>query len=263
MAAPLKVTIIGAGRVATHLGKRLFEQGIQIQEVFSRQKPKAQRLAEELHAQALDELSNVQSSADLYLLAISDNAISEVAQALSFLPQSAIIVHTSGATPSTVLQPYFERFGIFYPLQSFSEGRQPDFTNLPICIHATLPEVLQTLEILARLISPKVYHLNDQDRAILHVAAVFVNNFSNHLFHIAEQMLEQEDLPFELLKPLILETAQKVQQQSPSQMQTGPASREDDLTLLRHLDYLSKFPEWQKLYENITKSIYPKFGDTK
>lgn len=247
------IILIGAGNVGHHLGKRLYEKGLHIKQVFSRTKEKAQALAAEIQAEALTNLSKIDPNADLYILAIHDDAIPEVASQLSL--NQKLIVHTSGSTPSTVLQPYAQRFGIFYPLQTFSISKEVDFEQIPICIHANNKEDIIFLENLAKKISPKVYRINDEQRAILHVAAVFVNNFTNHLFQIGYNILEKENLSFDLLRPLILETAEKIQEHPPAEMQTGPAIRGDEATIQRHLLYLEKFPEYQSLYELLTKSI--------
>lgn len=248
-----KIVLIGAGNVGYHLGKRLHEKGLYIQQVFSRSKEKAQKLASEVNAQAITNLSNITSDADLYILAVHDSAIAKVAAQLSRL--NKLIVHTSGATPSTVLQPHFQRFGIFYPLQTFSISKEVDFEQIPICVHANQEADLQTLENLARQISPKVYRIDDEQRAILHMAAVFVNNFTNYLFQIGYDILEKENLPFDLLRPLIRETAAKVQEHVPAEMQTGPAIRGDQATIDKHLQYLDRFPEYKHLYELLTENI--------
>lgn len=248
-----KIVLIGAGNVGYHLGNRLYEKGLRIQQVFSRAKEKAEKLASEVNAQAITELSNITLDADLYILAVHDSAIAEVAAQLPVLDK--LVVHTSGATPSAILYPHFQRFGIFYPLQTFSISKEVDFEQIPICVHANHDADLQDLENLARQISPKVYRIDDEQRAILHVAAVFVNNFTNYLFQIGYDILEKENLPFDLLRPLIRETAAKVQVHPPAEMQTGPAIRGDQATIGKHLQYLEKFPEYKSLYKLLTTSL--------
>ncbi|MDX1942300.1 MAG: F420-dependent NADP oxidoreductase [Saprospiraceae bacterium] len=247
------IILIGAGNVGYHLGKRLFEKGLHIKQVFSRTKEKAQNLASEIKAEAITDLSKMDPNADLYILAVHDDAIIKTASQLPL--NQKLITHTSGSTPSTVLQPYTQRYGIFYPLQTFSISKEVDFEQIPICIHANNKEDVIFLENIAKRISSKVYRINDEQRAILHVAAVFVNNFTNHLFQIGYNILEKENLPFDLLRPLIRETAEKIQEHSPAGMQTGPAVRGDKATIKRHLLYLEKFPEYRSLYDSLTKSI--------
>ncbi len=247
------IILIGAGNVGYHLGKRLYEKGLHMDQVFSRTVEKANILAKIVGAQAITDLADVHSDADLYILAVHDSAIADVAAKLP--AKGKLVVHTSGATPSSVLAPHFERFGIFYPLQTFSVSRMVDFEQIPICVYACQESDLQLLENLAKQISPKVYRIDDAQRATLHVAAVFVNNFTNHLFQVGYDILEKENLPFDLLRPLIRETAEKVQEHLPARMQTGPAIRGDESTIRRHLAYLEKYPEYRSLYELLTGSI--------
>lgn len=251
-----RITLIGAGNVGFHLGRRLVEKGAVIEQVFSRDKEKAKDLAAQIGAEPVDNLKEISSNADLYILAVSDDAIGMVAERLSEqFPEAKAVVHTSGAASSTLLAPYFRQYGIFYPLQSFSRQRQPDFDRIPICIFSPQAALEQELFELGRMISQNVHRIDDEQRAVLHVAAVFVNNFTNYLFQAGQEILERERLPFELLLPLILETAQKVQEYPAREMQTGPARRGDLATIERHLDYLKKFPKFAALYELLTNAI--------
>ena len=188
-------------------------------------------------------MSEISTAAELYILAVSDDAIPLVAKQLSsHLSHNALVVHTSGNTPSSILSDHFQHCGIFYPLQTFSIERQANFEQIPICIDSPHPKDLKLLEWVAQQISPKVYPITDEQRAILHLAAVFVNNFTNHLFYISEDILEQEQLPFDLLKPLIAETFAKIQTHRAKEVQTGPAIRGDVMSINRHLKYLESFP---------------------
>lgn len=253
-----KVILIGAGRLAKHLGLRLKEMEVPVIQVFSRTKRKAQSLAKKLNCDATIDLKAISTKADLYILAVHDNAIGEVAAKLSSQKglKDKLFVHTSGATPSTVFKPHFKHYGIFYPLQTFSTNRIPDFGQIPICIDARYAKDRKSLTVLAQELSDKVYPINDEQRAILHVAAVFVNNFSNHMFSIAAKIAEDNELPFDLLRPLLLETALKVQFNPPSKMQTGPAVRKDANTINQHLVYLEEhYPAYAALYQMLSESI--------
>ncbi len=253
---PPSITLIGAGNLGYHLGMRLHASGAEIVQVFSRELAKAQELAEVTGAQPINRLKEVEPGADLYILAVSDGAIAPVAATLrQRLPADSPVVHTSGATPSTALAPYFTKHGIFYPLQTFSRSREPDFSTIPICIYSPDEELEGQLAALGRQFSQNVHRIDDDQRAILHVAAVFVNNFTNHLFHIGHTILEEEKLPFELLLPLIRETVDKIEANRPEDMQTGPARRGDRETIARHLVYLKKFPNFEKVYRALTKNI--------
>lgn len=251
------VVLIGAGNVATHLGHIFSENGIPVPQVFSRKKEKSKKLAEKLNAEYTNQLSSVFPNADVYILAVHDDAIKDVAEQLIKNGLSKkLIVHTSGATPQTVFSSTgAKRYGTFYPLQTFSPGSIPDFNDIPICVDANSKTDLTALQALAKKISPKVYQISDEERAVLHVAAVFANNFSNHLFHAASDILAKNNLPFELLLPLINETVNKLEKGTPSEMQTGPARRKDEETINKHLDYLTNFPQYKKLYELLTEGI--------
>ena len=252
--------MIGAGRLGYHLGTALSNNGLDIKQVFSRRMEKAMRLAESTNSQALNRLEDVDGNSHLYILAVSDDAIGEVAEKLSrYISREKVVVHTSGACPSTVLEAHFANCGVFYPLQSFSEDRQPDFSKIPICFFSPKTEVEAYLCDIAGRISSKLFSINDNQRAILHVAAVFANNFTNHLYSVASQILREEQIPFELLLPLIEETAAKVSNHSPHDMQTGPARRGDQLTLQRHLNYLEKKPAFKQLYKLLTDSILDEY----
>ncbi|MEL6636803.1 MAG: Rossmann-like and DUF2520 domain-containing protein [Bacteroidota bacterium] len=253
-----RIVLIGTGKVAQHLGTQLVAQGRTIAQVYGRRRAASEALAHSLGATATQDWQQLYPDADLYLLAISDRALPHVLEAWpDAIRQRALIAHTSGATPATVLAPYCARYGVFYPLQSFSPDRPANFHQIPICVFAQSAADQSALVELARDWGGGVHLLDDAQRAALHVAAVFVNNFSNHLFQIGADICTTEQLPFALLLPLIQETAAKVRQHPPRAMQTGPALREDLPTLLRHLDYLQSQPQWASLYRQLSKSIQP------
>jgi predicted short-subunit dehydrogenase-like oxidoreductase (DUF2520 family) len=169
-------------------------------------------------------------------------------------------VHTAGTTPSTVFKPFFKQFGSLYPFQTFSVGREPDFEQIPIFVNANHTKGLDFLKTIAYHISPKVYELLDEKRIALHIAGVLVNNFTNHLFQITQNVLALEGLPFEIVLPLLEETMLKIQYASPHQMQTGPAKRGDLNTIQQHLTYLKKLPTTQQaVYKALTDSLLEEF----
>lgn len=256
----MKITIIGSGNVGTHLAKRLFEKGHSIVQIFSRNIENAAELAQQVNAESICDLSELVESTEIIIIAVKDDVIEEISKAINF--ENVLIVHTSGGTSSAVLvrqlkQPVLLRlrFGIFYPLQSFSKVKSVDFEKLPICIDANNEEDLNLLETLAQSICPNVYRINDKERAILHVCAVMVNNFTNHLFAMADDILKQENLTLDILKPLILETVKKIENHPPKQMQTGPAIRNDEKTIDNHLQFLDKYPDYQLVYKLLSDSI--------
>lgn len=247
--------IIGAGNLATQLAMALAEKGITIQQVYSRTLERAMELAQKVNAQSTSELSQVVSGADIYVIAVKDSAIEEVLKGLP-IDKESLVVHTAGSIPMDVLNCFTQRYGVFYPLQTFSVTRKADFADIPICIEANVAEVLTNLEILGYRISSYVQQVSSEKRKALHLAAVFVNNFVNHMYAIGSDLLEQNNLDFKLLKPLIRETAQKIESMHPLEAQTGPAKRMDQQVIGNHLNMLEGQPEWQKIYSFVTQSIY-------
>lgn len=254
-----KTTIVlaGSGRIATHLGKRLKGKGFQIAQVISRTGAHARTLAAGLGAEWSDAWSDVRRDADWIILAVRDDAIADVGEQLAPAAAGALVTHTSGATPGTVLAPFFDRYGVFYPLQTFSMERMPVWSKIPFCVDARSDEDMAFLKRVAKIIGNLVYQVTDEQRAVLHVAAVFANNFSNHCFAIAEKILEEKGLPFDMLHPLMEETLAKALQDSPARMQTGPAIRSDIDTVQRHLKWLKQYPDWHDLYRALSRDINP------
>lgn len=255
-----KIVIVGSGRIAWHLGKRLKAKGLPIAQVVSRTEEHAKSLAEALRTRWTADWSEVLPDADWLLIAVRDDAIAEVSEALAPHVPNALATHTSGATPGAVLKPFFKRFGVFYPLQSFSFERSPVWSKIPFCVDAQSDEDVLFLKKIAKTIGNLVYRVNDEQRSALHVAAVFANNFANHCFAIAEKLLDEKDLPFEMLHPLMEETLSKALHDSPARMQTGPAMRGDAETIQRHLELLKRHPQWLELYKKMSVNINPELG---
>ena len=254
----MKITIIGTGNVAFHLGKRLRGQGVEINQIVGRDALKATWLAEILKTQSATFFDKIDTSSDVYIIAVADSAIAEVAEQLSKNIDNQLVVHTSGSIASTVLKPFFRNFGVFYPLQTFSISSHPDFEQIPIFINATPQYHGDYLKKLAEKVSPRVYFISDEDRVTLHVAAVFVNNFVNLMFKIGSEIVEKQNLPFDVLLPLIEETVKKIRQHAPADMQTGPAHRGDDVTIKKHLNFIEKHtPQYDLLYTLLSISINP------
>jgi len=254
----INIAIIGAGRIASHLGKRLRAKGLRVVQVLNRTAKPAQELARHLHCNWSDDWSELHPEADWLLLAVRDDAITDVGAALAPYAGDVLATHTSGATPGAALKPYFKRYGVFYPLQTFSLERTPVWSKVPFCVDAYAEADVILLKKMAKVIGNLVYRVNDEQRAVLHVAAVFANNFANHCFTIAEKILDEKDLPFELLHPLMEETLAKALHDSPLRMQTGPAVRGDVDTVQRHLNWLKQHPAWQVLYRSLSLDINPK-----
>ncbi|MFT4670179.1 MAG: putative short-subunit dehydrogenase-like oxidoreductase (DUF2520 family) [Flavobacteriaceae bacterium] len=205
------------------------------------------------HIPFTTDLSKIKD-ADLYIIAIPDDSITAFSETLSL--KNKLVVHTSGSVSLDALSEK-NRKGVFYPLQTFSKNREVNFNNIPICVEATEAEDLKLLMNLGKSLSEKVVEVNSEERTKLHLAAVFVNNFVNHLYAIGDDILSDNELPFDLLHPLIEETASKIKTLAPSQVQTGPASRGDQKTIEKHLHLLKEGPI-SVLYQQLTESITKK-----
>lgn len=248
----MKIVCIGSGNVATHMAKAFEENGADIVQVWSRDLVNAQALASEIGAHAISDLKLVDQHADLYLIAVKDDVIAKVAKGLKDI--NGIVVHTSGATEMGVLAG-FKNYGVFYPLQTFSKQQPIDFIRVPLCLEANTEENMSALQMMAMKLSPLIYEVDTKKREILHVAGVFANNFVNHLYQLSHQILKRHHLDFELLRPLIMETAVKAQEALPEDVQTGPAIRNDKKTILKHEELLKRTPHLQEIYKNLSNSI--------
>lgn len=248
------VVIIGSGNLATQLALALAGKEIQVGQVYSRTLEGARELAQKVNAPFTNDLSSLAVNCDLYVVAVKDSAIREV---LMNMPpdKNRLLVHTAGSIAMKELAPFSDHHGVFYPLQTFSKTRKADFSNIPLCIEASDADTLQKLQQLAQRLSSSVQQVNSQDRKTLHLGAVFVNNFVNHLYAIGAEILEHNQLDFNLLKPLIRETASKIESIHPLDAQTGPALRNDQQIAQAHLKMLENQPEFQEIYSFVTKSI--------
>jgi len=254
----MQVVLLGAGKLARHLGPALVQRGMNIVAVYNRSLVAAKGLAAQLGVATLatDDWAQLPKNADLYLLAVADQAIGPVAQQLSAqLGPDVPMAHTSGATPITVLAPFTSRFGGLYPLQSFSNHRPIDFAQIPFCVQASDPTLLNLLRAMAQKMSPQVYELDDAQRAQLHLAAVFANNFVNYLIGQSQQILAQAAIPRTILFNLIRETIEKLEVQDAASAQTGPAIRGDQATIEKHLQLLAANPAARAVYQLISEQI--------
>jgi predicted short-subunit dehydrogenase-like oxidoreductase (DUF2520 family) len=252
----MRITIIGSGNVATHLAAAFKNAGHNIMQVYSRDMQNAALLAYHVKAEPIDDLQNINPETDIFIIAVKDDAIGVVAEQLAV--HQKLMVHTSGATDMYALKAFTDNAGVFYPLQTFSKIKEVDFRNVPLCIEAADESITRYLEQLAQTISNKVYRIDTAERKTLHLAAVFACNFPNYLYDIARQILAKQLLDFDLLRPLILETAQKVQERLPADVQTGPAIRKDETTMSNHLQLLKDEPQLQQLYTLLSQGIIKK-----
>lgn len=251
-----RIAIIGAGNVAWHLAPALEEAGHEITAVYARTKQGAQEVTKRLYTtEPKLDLDFSDSRAELFLLAIKDDAVAEVADAI-ILPEGSTLVHTSGTLPLDILSYSSASFtGIFYPLQSFTSGQKLDLSEVPFLIESADQEVLQKLKKLAKSLSSHCYVVKSKDRKAIHAAAVFASNFSNHMIRISEEIMRRQGLDYEMMKPLIIETISKSLQIGAKKAQTGPAIREDYETLEDHFRFLNFNPEWAEIYRLISQDI--------
>ena len=257
----MRITLIGSGNVATHLGAAFKNAGHKIIQVYSRSENNSALLAYHIGAEAITSLAEINPETDIFIIAVADGAIAGIAEQLSKL--NILIAHTSGATSLYNLTAFTDKAGVFYPLQTFSKTKEVNFRTVPLCIEGSDAQIAQTLKELAQSISNNVYIVDSVQRKTLHLAAVFACNFSNYLYRIAQQLLAEQDMPFDLLRPLILETAEKVQEHFPADVQTGPAIRGDQQTILNHLHQLKNLPELEQLYRLLSQGIIKKdLGNT-
>ncbi len=252
-----RIVILGTGNVAVRLSLALKAAELEIVQVYGRNKAKAKTLADKLNSAYTDELNLINHSADLYILCISDDALEEVIKKISF--KDAFLVHTSGTTRIEIFGEKHEHFGVFYPLQTFSESKEVNFKNIPFCIEASTKDDKSKLITLAKRVSDHVQSINSEQRKTLHIAAVFASNFTNYFYSIAADILKKEGLSFDLLKPLIQESAAKILSQNPENAQTGPARRGDHKIIAEHLKSLDTNKDYKDLYELISKLIKRKY----
>lgn len=249
----MKIVIIGSGNVATHLSLALKATGMEIVQVWSYHYTNAQQLAQQIDARAIANLNEIDANADLCLISVKDDAIAGIASELTGF--KGLVAHTSGAVPMEVFATRFANYGVFYPLQTFSKSKALSFEEIPLCLEANNETSMQVLKQLATKLTSRAVEVNSEKRKILHLAAVFACNFTNHLYALGEQLLDANGLDFDILRPLISETAAKVQQALPLTVQTGPAIRNDEQTLKAHQQLLLQHPHLLEIYKTLSESI--------
>jgi len=248
----IKIVLIGAGNVAFHLWKAFINSDeLEVIQLYNRSLENLSLFPE--FVSKTTKISEIKD-ADIYIIAITDDAVSLFSESLPFT--NKLVVHTSGGVAIKALSDK-NRKGVFYPLQSFSKNRVVNFSEIPICVEASNSTDLKLLKDLGKSISETVVEINSEEREKLHLSAVIVNNFVNYLYQVGSDLLTKESLPFDLLKPLIKETALKIASLSPAEAQTGPAKRNDTKTIKKHLHLLKDSP-YRELYEQMTKAIQDK-----
>lgn len=249
----MDIVIIGSGNVAAVLGRKFKAAGHNIVQIYSRNAAAATELAYEWDTESTNYKILINKNADIYIIAVSDDAIEDVIVDIRL--SGKVVAHTAASVPKEVLKPVTEHYGVFYPLQSLRK-EMVSLPEVPIFFDGIDSITKQKLEALAHSISDEqVVHGNDNDRLKLHVAAVVVSNFTNHLYSLAEEYCRKEGLDFKQLLPLIEETANRLKDSSAKQVQTGPALRHDSETIHKHLDLLKSHPQLKNIYVLLTESI--------
>ena len=251
-----KICLIGAGNLGSHLARAWYKKGFLITQVYSRDLQNAQLLSKEVDASPTNALSAIDHNVDFIVIAVKDDAIEEVVSNLGGpnANEKATYLHASGFTSSSVLN-RFQNFGVLWPLYSFSKADKVKFKRVPFFITANTDKTVEKIEKLINPLSKKIYRTGDKERAIMHIAAVFANNFSNYMFVIGEALADSKNIGFEVLMPIIKKTIKKLESASPREMQTGPARRNDARVIEEQVKLLSKHPQFQEVYKLISEKI--------
>lgn len=250
----MRIVIIGSGNIAHFFAPRLQKKGHTIAQIYSPNIVHARFLADTCNiTNATDQLTAIITDADVYILAVKDDALPAVAAQLHF--PNKVVMHCAGAIATDVLHPISEHRAVIWTLYSIKKHNLPLSNKVPLVVEGNNNKAKQTALKLAKAISNVVIETDFTQRQMLHVNAVIVNNFTNHLFSIAQQLCTDNNLPFDILFPIIHQTLSQVQNISPSETQTGPAIRGDQQTIQKHIQLLSAYPVWQKVYADISQSI--------
>lgn len=245
-----RVVMLGSGNVATNFALALKDK-YQLVQIYSRTLDNALLLAQQVNCEAIDDLKKLAKDADVYIISVKDDAIASVIDAAP--RNGALWLHTSGSTPISVFEGKQKRFGVLYPMQSFSKSRIVDMNEVHIFIEGNSEEVTQEINDFASSISNNVHKATSQERQQLHVAAVFACNFANHMFTLSSEVLEEAGLPFDAMLPLIKTTVEKLENMSPAESQTGPAARGDIKIIEKHLSSLDG--DKREIYKMLSLSI--------
>jgi predicted short-subunit dehydrogenase-like oxidoreductase (DUF2520 family) len=245
--------MLGAGNVSTHISRHLHSKGHRISCIYSLTLESASLLADEFGGIATTDLHEVPDLADYYIVCVPDQAVLSVLS--HFKDWKGTWLHTAGALPMDLFKGFQSRYGVLYPLQTLSKEQGVDLSNTPFLVEGSSAEVTETLKKLADNITTNVQELDSEKRLIIHLAAVFANNFTNHMVHIGQLILQENELDLKLLDPILEETVRKIGLVGAGAAQTGPALRKDQETIQKHLELLKNHPEWEKLYTFISRDI--------
>ena len=248
------ITFIGSGNVASHLAKAFYAAGYQIVQVWSREFDHAEALANQVFAEPIDKLNLLYPTSDVYILAVADDALFDLA--LDLRLRDAIVLHTAGSVPMKVLQSVSRKHGVLWSPQTFISNVAMDYAQLPFCIEGSTPETEASIRELLKPVSSHIYTVDSRQRQWLHLAAVMVNNFGNAINALSQDLLSEHDIPFEILHPLVTLTADKIKQGGTLwQQQTGPARRQDQKTIDNQRRLIVDDDKLLQLYDLMTYLI--------
>lgn len=265
----MRIVFIGAGRLASNVAPSLKQAGHNILQVYSRTLTSAENLAAEVGAEAITDLSDVKGGADVYIFAVTDSSLPALAEGVgaslrrqNVAADSYAFLHTAGSVSMSVFTDCAAHYGVFYPMQTFSKGRRVSLFEVPFFIEGNDDHTMQTAQSLAQTVSSKVYALSSEGRKHLHLAAVFACNFANHCYQLSAELLEKHHIPFEVMLPLIDETAAKVHSLPPVEAQTGPAVRFDRGVMQAQLQLLADSDFHARIYDLMSQSIHHSYQET-
>lgn len=249
----MRISFIGSGNVATHLALAMYNRGHKIDQIFSRNPDHASLLASRVEAQPISDIEGLRKTANVYIIAVSDDALFDIAPRLQL--GNALVLHTSGATSLSVLNNTSSRYGVLWSPQTFVRDVALEYSELPFCIEGCDAQTEDDIEEFIGMISSHIYHTDHQQRQTLHLASVFVNNFTNALYAVGQKLCSDHNVPFEILHPLIITTANRVKWGDVRYLMTGPAVRHDENTMNSHRQYLADNPELLALYDSLSQII--------
>ena len=253
----MKVTLIGAGNLATQLGKSLKKAGVSISQVYSRTEESARTLGELLEAEWLTDIKALLDEADIYIFSVKDSVLNELISEVCKGRGEKLFLHTAGSMPMSCFEGKALHYGVFYPMQTFSKAKDVDFERIPVFIEGNSIETEDVIRSLANKLSQRVIRLSSADRKYLHLAAVWACNFTNYCYTVASDILGEHGIPFDVMLPLINETTEKIQKISPKEAQTGPAVRGDRNVMSKQLELMNGKEDLQELYKMLSKGINP------
>jgi len=257
--SPNKIVLLGAGNLAWHLGPALQKAGYTLLQVISRSPESAKLLGMHMGVSWTSDAGQAHKDAEILIFCVSDQAIPELFCNVEL--KKVMMIHTAGSVPAEIFKGVTKEYGVLYPMMTFTKHREMDFRKVPVCVEGSTSRSTTILEKMAAGISDHVMELDSVKRKILHLSGIIASNFSNHMYQMAHDVLQANDLDFNLLKPLILETAGKIMEMDPEKAQTGPASRNDANIIQEHIEMLKNHPELQKIYTFVSDNITNHFRD--